>query len=332
MDKILGLAISYPDFQLNQIIDPDQVDLNNAQIVDKINKVIEAINTFTQSTTGASNITIVPITEFSSARNVQEALQQIATFVTNNKTLIDQILTVNTTQTQEISALKGRATAVEQKNTEQDGRLTSLESRTSAVESKNTSQDSKLENHETRVKTLETNTYTKSDVDTKLSAHVNTGHDDKYYRKNEVYTKAEISGYLKGGDTSIVYEVYTIVNPLIVGEDGARTFTYRDNQNNIYTGEVLEDSTQVFNLRQGYITPGLNRIEATINDTLTRSVASGGLREITDKKVGLTSPEGAGTEITLKYYQRIDLQGQHQVFIGKEQPPFITNTLWFKTL
>ena len=41
MDKILDLSIAYPDFQLNQIIDPEQIDLNNSQMVAKINNLIQ---------------------------------------------------------------------------------------------------------------------------------------------------------------------------------------------------------------------------------------------------------------------------------------------------
>lgn len=301
MDKIYDLAIAYPDFQLNQIIDPDQIDLNNSQLVSKINQLIKYINTFTQSTTGGAEITIAELTEFPSAQNVQAALSQIATYT-------------------------------KEKNAEQDGEIETVKQRLSNTESKNVEQNNALLAHETRVKNLELNTYEKSNIDAKFAKHETTAHDDKYYRKNEVYTKQELSPFIKSGDTNIMYEVYTIINPLIVSETGKKTFSYRDNSNNIYTGDVLDDSTQVFDLRKGYVTTGLNRVEITINDTLKRSVASGGLREISETKIGLTSPEGAGAEVTIKYYERIDLQGQYQICVNREEPPFKTNTLWFKVL
>ena len=41
---ILVLNISYPDFKLNEIINPDEFDLNNKEIVDKINEIITSVN------------------------------------------------------------------------------------------------------------------------------------------------------------------------------------------------------------------------------------------------------------------------------------------------
>ena len=148
MERINSLAISYPDFQLNQIIDPDQVDLNNAQIVNKINNVITAINEFTQGTTGAGNITISPITEFATAKTVQQALQQIATFAKNLDTetarQFREVVEKNNQQDSKI-------TAIENLNRTQDSRLNIIEDkmaghagRISVVEQKNITQDNEI--------------------------------------------------------------------------------------------------------------------------------------------------------------------------------------------
>lgn len=46
---ISNLSISYPDFELNETIDPDAFDINNNQIVTKINQVIDLFNRLTDS-------------------------------------------------------------------------------------------------------------------------------------------------------------------------------------------------------------------------------------------------------------------------------------------
>lgn len=289
MDRLYNLAISYPDFKLNQIIDPEQFDLNNKQIVDKINIVIRCINELTQDGTGASNVSITQLPQFPSATDVQTALNQIASSIGNNDTLVNQINT--------------RLTTNETKDVEQDGRLTTAE-------------------------TGIANRYTKQQVDQRMSEHQNMGHDDKYYRKSEVYTKDEMANYIKGGDTSIMYEVY-----VIKGENSeTRTFTYADKSGTTYTGQIGNSGEYIFTLRNGFYNKSLNRIEATINDTLTRSVASGGLIEIDETHVALANPEAVNTEITFKYYQRIDLQGQFNIAVGETTPVSNTNTLWFKIL
>ena len=44
MAQISNLQISYPDFKLSELIDPDQFDLNNKDIMDKVNEVIAKLN------------------------------------------------------------------------------------------------------------------------------------------------------------------------------------------------------------------------------------------------------------------------------------------------
>ena len=148
MDKILDLSIAYPDFQLNQIIDPEQIDLNNSQMVAKINNLIQTINTFTQDSTGSSNITIKTLSEFPSAKNVQAALEQIATFAKNNKNIIDTIFSKNTSQDTEITNAKARLTAIETKNVSQDTEISTLKTHTSS--------------NTTRIETLEANEVTQN--------------------------------------------------------------------------------------------------------------------------------------------------------------------------
>lgn len=56
MTTINSLTISYPDFKLNDVIDPDQFDTNNSQIVGKINEVITEVNSVSSSITGKANL------------------------------------------------------------------------------------------------------------------------------------------------------------------------------------------------------------------------------------------------------------------------------------
>ncbi len=112
------------------------------------------------------------------------------------------------------------------------------------------------------------------------------------------------------GNTEIKYDVYTIVN----SDNGDGTFTYNNGTTDI-VGAITAEGYQEFTLTDYYYV-GSNRIEATINDSLTRSSASGGLLEIGNigeksNIVQLTFPMGNETEVTLKYYTQISLGGQH---------------------
>ena len=44
MEQVLELVLSFPDFKLGEIIDPEEFDSNNADIVDKLNTVIQGLN------------------------------------------------------------------------------------------------------------------------------------------------------------------------------------------------------------------------------------------------------------------------------------------------
>ena len=55
---------------------------------------------------------------------------------------------------------------------------------------------------------------------------------------------------------------------------------------------MTEDGYQVFELTQGNYDLEKNRVEIIVNDTLRRSVVSGGVEEIDETHVALTQPEG----------------------------------------
>ena len=159
--------------------------------------------------------------------------------------------------------------------------------------------------------------------------------DNRYYTETELnnnqlgnlyYTKSELIPWLRGGDTVIREEVFTIVNPNI----GNGTFSYLVDGVEVI-GTLLGNGEQVFTLNQGFYEIGNNRLEVIINDALRRSVASGGIVEIDDVTFALTSPEGAGAEVTAKYYERLGVVAEYNIKLSAEKPPANNGkTMWFR--
>lgn len=142
------------------------------------------------------------------------------------------------------------------------------------------------------------------------------------------YTKAALEPYLTGGDTMIVEEVFTIINTDI----GNGTFTYKNKDDVTLSGAIDVNGNQIFTLESGNYQLGGNRIYALLNDTVRRSVSSGGLAEIDTNKISIV-PQPIGMEITFIYFQRTGLTGEHNVIVGTVQPPQGNdNTLWFKVV
>lgn len=237
MSDINKLSISYSDFVLNTVIDPEHVDINNLEIVTKVNNLIDAHNGLT-----ASKIGILPISGVTTT-NLQTALEQIKSFI--------DIHNADTNNPHNITA---------------------------------------------------------SDLG--------------------VYTKEELEPYLRGGDTMIKYEVFTIVN----SNNGDGTFDYLDSEGITRHGTLTESGHQNFVLTKGSYIMGQNRIDCVINDTLQRSVASGGLIEVSSTSVTLTSPEGNGSEITFKYFEKIGVTGVGSglIVISAFQPA--VDNIWYKVL
>lgn len=157
----------------------------------------------------------------------------------------------------------------------------------------------------------------------RLEKHRNSDdHDSRYY------TKEELTPYLRGGDTIIHEETFTIVNE----NNGDGTFTYTDGVEE-FLGDLTEDGYQIFTLLKGTYQKGMNRVEVMVDDTLRRSVASGGLIEISENKVALTSPEEVGTEISFKYYERIGVAVEYNINLGETKPVRGSgNTMWFEKI
>lgn len=277
--------ISYPNFTLGAIIDPEEANQNNHEIVTKINSLVTFVNT---NEANIANLTTIK------ADN---------TYVDNK---FNELAGVDrTTQT--------------------------VKSNADNLISHKTSGD-----HDTRYYTKAEINNTVSTLATKSENNLKANLSDVYTRtqlnngqlNNLYYTKSELTPWLRGGDTSIREDVFFIVSP----NNGDGTFTYSINGQNI-TGTLGENGEQIFTLVSGYYEPGTNRIEAIINDTLRRSAISGGLIEIDNTTVGLTQPEGAGAEITFKYYERIGMTAEYNIKLSAEKPPMNDGkNMWFKVI
>ena len=78
--SINQVQIPYPDFKLHEIIDPEQFDLNNAELQNKINAVITVLNQITDSiadgSSGADKISLTAISPFISTK-LQSFLEEV---------------------------------------------------------------------------------------------------------------------------------------------------------------------------------------------------------------------------------------------------------------
>lgn len=83
---IRNFNVTYPDFQLGQIINPDEFDVNNADIVIRINQIVDVLNQITDGVggNGADIIHIGDILPFTSER-LQDFLQQLVNQLRSNE-------------------------------------------------------------------------------------------------------------------------------------------------------------------------------------------------------------------------------------------------------
>lgn len=134
-----------------------------------------------------------------------------------------------------------------------------------------------------------------------LARHIaSDDHDERYYTKDQINANF-------AGDGDIVYEVFTITS--VNEEEG--TFAYTDTDGAGHVGETNSLGHQIFTLQKGEVHNSA-RIEAFIDDTLHRSVVSGGLDVIDSKTIALTAPEIEGAEVTFKYYKQVRITGTHK--------------------
>ena len=289
--------ISYPNFVLGAIIDPVEANQNNNDIVNKINEFVDVIN----------------------ANEVEVGLKAYKTYVDTQDAGLAGV--GRTTQT-----IKGNFDnlVTHKTSSDHDSRYyTKTELNAGQLDSRYYT-ETELNNGQ-----LDNRYYTETEL--------NNGQlDNRYYTETELnngqlntlyYTKTDLIPYLTGGDTLIHEEVFTIVS----ADNLDGTFTYTSNGIDNIVGTLGGSGEQIFELVEGNYTPGFNRVEAIVNDTLRRSVVSGGLIEVDGTHIGLTSPEGVGAEITIRYYERIGAAGEYNIRLTATQPPQLDGrTIWFQ--
>lgn len=264
---ITYFEISYPNFVLGAIIDPEEANQNNHEIVTKINDIIEA-----------NNINEVNITNLGTVKA--------------DKVYVD----------------------------ERDANLAGAGRTTETIKANfDTMVAHKIgDDHDSRYYT-KSETFTNVEINNALNLKAN---------KSDTYTRAELAPWLRGGDTQIKEEVFTIINP----NNGDGTFTYMHN-GEIVIGYLTEEGQQIFELTDGFYEVGTNRLEVFVGDTLRRSVASGGIIELSPTSFILTSPEGSSAEITAKYYERIGMTAEYNIKMSATKPPFnYGKNMWFKVI
>lgn len=316
-------TIPYPDFVLGGLIDPEAFDLNNDVILAGLNETIATINKLMDSVTdgdsGADNISITPIAPFLSTK-VQGAIEEL----------------VAKLRSAEGSAFVGVAPITGVTGTTIHAQLTSVKAllqtevdRITALTARVTKNEADIGERYTKTESNARQLALQTQINTNATAIANNktlydahNHDDRYM------TKAQLAPYLQGGDTVVKIEVFRIVNPNL----GNGTFSYTDGVGLPRTGAIASTGEQVFSLEKGEYLIGMNHIKAIINDTIHLNVASGGLVETSIRKIGVI-PQPANTEITVEYFQRIGVSGEHNIVLSPTiPPPTDGNTIWFKEL
>jgi len=298
--SIQYFELSYPNFVLGAIIDPEEANQNNFDISTKLNGLVDGINAneSTNITLGTEKATIVyvdgKISNLAGVGRVSETIKLNAANLITHKASNDHDSKYYTKILMDAGQMDSRYYT----ETEINSTVATLAT--------------KVENN------LKANS---ADVYSKAS--LNAGQLDNRY-----YTQAYLVPWLRGGDTSVKEEVFTIINSNL----GDETFSYSVGAGTII-GSLGLNGEQIFTLNEGVYEVGTNRIEAIINDTLRRSVASGGLLEVDINQVALTSPEGSGAEITVKYFERLGMAAEYNIKMSAVKPPANNGkTMWFKEL
>ena len=283
------LVLSYPNFTLGQIIDPDEANQNNSDIANKVNEFVDEVEQALATTASADAKADSAILTADGAVLIANTKGDEAIGIANGAvvTANSAVITANEADTKSDVAVISANEAVATADTAlgQD----TIEPYTGALGAMKIATDIKEDYTVVRQEVLDA---------------VSGGLDDRYITRSEVNLENNID---------IIYEVYTIVN----ADNGNGTFIYQDNDSVQYIGDLV-NGNQVFQLIKGDYTLGENRISAYINDTLHRSSASGGLVEIDSTHIGIT-PEGDGAEITIKY---ITISGSlgNGIVIGLVEP------------
>lgn len=300
---VTTLSISYPDFKWGGVANPDEIDINNLEIVTKLNSTIETMNTqFGQAvipypdssvtTPKIANLAVttakladLAVTDAKVSPLGQDKIRQEAGWIKDgldyvissvNSTLSNSELAVSTANNAIYVATNANSRSVTASNT--------------ANEALNTANTALANSQEAQ-----------SDV-AQAVIDVNSA--------VQAAQQAIIVAQSNVGNTEIIHDVFTIINP----DNGADGFTYNDN-GDVKTGVLTAEGYMQFTLNGQYYVDK-NRIEAVINDVLNRGVASGGLIEVgasgtLSNQIILKTPLAVNSEVTFKYFKQLSLGGTH---------------------
>lgn len=94
---ITQLSIPYPDFRISTIIQPEEFDINNGSIVDKVNLIINTLNGITgpngSSLSSTEIVALIHTTVDPLLADLQSQINTLNTSVTNHGTRITTLET-----------------------------------------------------------------------------------------------------------------------------------------------------------------------------------------------------------------------------------------------
>lgn len=297
--------LSYPNFVLGAIIDPEEANQNNFEIVGKINELVDGINVNTSNIDVLSSVKADKTYVDGKVLDLSGVNRTTETIYTNSKNLITHKASNDHDSKYYTKILLdgGQLDSRYYTETEINYKLTVI----------NNTASSNLSTLNNSINVISQN----------LATHkTSNDHDSRYY------TKTELEPWFRGGDTTIREETFTIVNP----DTGIGTFIY-SYKGIEYTGNLSQTGGQIFELKTGYYIVGLNRLDVMIDDILRRSVSSGGIIEMSETLFELTTPEDVGTEINAKYFERIGFVAEYNIKLGVNKPPSSGGkNMWFKII
>lgn len=219
------LGISYPDFKLQEVINPDEFDQNNKEIVDKVNAMLDVLNQITDSiedgSSGADAISLTSIAPFTSTK-LQTYLEEVVAHLRENAgaSFVGSApitgVTGNTVRTQ-LESLKALLDA---EKIRVDGKFNTEKTR---VNTEVTRLDSRID---TNVNTLQNTLNQNSASITSLQNQINA--------LNNTYST----------DAERVQAITDVVNAYKIADGNLETLiTNKVDKGNVYTKEEINNMT-----------------------------------------------------------------------------------------
>jgi len=277
-------TLPYPDFVVNEILDPQEFDDNNATLVNAINEIIAKLNVITDSITdagsGADNVALTAIDAFTST-TVQGIIEELNTQI---KSVVDSASGADYVGATEIAGVTGTTVQTILENLKT--LLDSAEGEGRTTESIKGNADNLAEHavsidNPHGVTAEQIGAYTQLELQGAGTAQVNW---------------ENISNVPNLTTTGFNEEIFVVKSI----DTDAGTFTYQDGDENLFTGTIDDSGRYIFEVSESY-SLALNQMTAYIDDALYCSVTSGGLYEVDNTHVALTNAPEIDSEITIRY-------------------------------